>query len=705
MELTVRGMTCASCVARVEKRLNALDGVTATVNLATETATASVPDSVTVRDLIEAVEGAGYAASVPEPEAEAEGEVREFPWRLVAAVTLAIPVALLAMVPALGFPGWQWVSLALATPVVTWAAWPFHRAAAQNARHATATMDTLVSLGVTASYLESVVVLSTGGGDTYLEVGAGVTALILLGRYLEARARRQSGAALRALLELGAKDVTILTGDGERTVPIAQLRPGDRFAVRPGEKIATDGVVADGRSSIDTSMLTGEPVPAEAGPGDPVTGGCVNGSGYLTVTATRVGNDTQLAQIARLVTQAQAGKARAQRLADRVCAVFVPVVIAVAVATLIGWLAAGDPAGHALQIAVSVLIIACPCAMGLATPTAILVGTGRAAQLGILVRGPAALESARAIDTIVLDKTGTLTTGQMRLASVTAAPDVLEQDVLRLAAAVEHASEHPIGRAIAAAGGAGAEAGAGASTVTDFASHPGVGVSGTVDGHRVTVGRPGESASAQVTRAAERAEQAGQTPVFVSWDGQVRGVLAVDDTLKPTSAAALATLHGMGLRTVLLTGDNERAAASIAAQVGHIDEIIAGTLPAGKTDVIKRLQEQGSTVAMAGDGVNDAAALAQADLGIAMGTGTDAAKTASDITLTGGDLAKIPEAIELAAKVLATIKGNLFWAFAYNVVAVPLAIAGLLNPVVAAAAMAFSSLFVVSNSLRLRRIP
>jgi Cu+-exporting ATPase len=692
-------------VARVEKRLNALDGVTATVNLATETATASVPDSVTVRDLIEAVEGAGYAASVPEPEAEAEGEVREFPWRLVAAVTLAIPVALLAMVPALGFPGWQWVSLALATPVVTWAAWPFHRAAAQNARHATATMDTLVSLGVTASYLESVVVLSTGGGDTYLEVGAGVTALILLGRYLEARARRQSGAALRALLELGAKDVTILTGDGERTVPIAQLRPGDRFAVRPGEKIATDGVVADGRSSIDTSMLTGEPVPAEAGPGDPVTGGCVNGSGYLTVTATRVGNDTQLAQIARLVTQAQAGKARAQRLADRVCAVFVPVVIAVAVATLIGWLAAGDPAGHALQIAVSVLIIACPCAMGLATPTAILVGTGRAAQLGILVRGPAALESARAIDTIVLDKTGTLTTGQMRLASVTAAPDVLEQDVLRLGAAVEHASEHPIGRAIAAAGGAGAEAGAGASTVTDFASHPGVGVSGTVDGHRVTVGRPGEPASAQVTRAAERAEQAGQTPVFVSWDGQVRGVLAVDDTLKPTSAAALATLHGMGLRTVLLTGDNERAAASIAAQVGHIDEIIAGTLPAGKTDVIKRLQEQGSTVAMAGDGVNDAAALAQADLGIAMGTGTDAAKTASDITLTGGDLAKIPEAIELAAKVLATIKGNLFWAFAYNVVAVPLAIAGLLNPVVAAATMAFSSLFVVSNSLRLRRIP
>jgi P-type Cu+ transporter len=705
VELAVKGMTCASCVARIEKRLNAIDGVTATVNLATETATASVLDTVTVRDLIDAVEDAGYTASVREsadqPDRGGEDEPEpEVPWRLALAILLAVPVALLAMVPALHFPGWQWVSLTLATPVVTWAAWPFHRAAIRNARHATATMDTLVSLGVTASYLASLVAVAAGRGDTYLEVGAGVTALILLGRYLETRARRQSGTALRALLELGAKDVTMIVDGRPRTVPIAQLRPGDRFVVRPGEKIATDGVVADGQSSIDTSMLTGEPVPVDVTKGDPVTGGCVNTTGYLTVTATRVGADTELARIARLVTQAQAGKAKAQRLADRVSAVFVPVVIAVALATLAGWLAAGSPAGHALQVAVSVLIIACPCAMGLATPTAILVGTGRAAQLGILVRGPEALESAGVIDTIVLDKTGTLTTGRMSLVSVTAAPGVLERELLRLAAAVEHASEHAIGRAIADAGGDHPD-------VTGFAALPGVGVAGIVDGHRVTVGRlnENETAPAQVVRAAERAEQAGQTSVFVSWDGAVRGVLAVADTLKPTSAQALATLHGMGLRTILLTGDNERAARAIAEQAGHIDEVVAGVLPSGKVDVIKRLQEQGRAVAMAGDGVNDAAALAQADLGIAMGTGTDAAKTASDLTLVGSDLGKVPQAIKLAEKILATIKGNLFWAFAYNVVAIPLAVAGLLNPVVAAAAMAFSSLFVVSNSLRLRSFP
>ena len=713
VELAVNGMTCASCVARVEKRLNAIAGVTATVNLATETATASINDTVTLRDLLDAVEDAGYTASVRESgdQADAGAEAEDetpVPWRLVLAILLAVPVALLAMVPALHFSGWRWVSLGLATPVVTWAAWPFHRAAIRNARHATATMDTLVSLGVTASYLASLAAVAAGGGDTYLEVAAGVTALILLGRYLETRARRRSGAALRALLELGAKDVTMIVDGRERTVPIARLRPGDRFAVRPGEKIATDGVVADGQSSVDTSMLTGEPLPVDVTKGDPVTGGCVNTTGYLTVTATRVGADTELARIARLVTQAQAGKAKAQRLADRVSAVFVPVVIAVALATLAGWLAAGSPAGHALQVAVSVLIIACPCAMGLATPTAILVGTGRAAQLGILVKGPAALESVRVIDTIVLDKTGTLTTGRMSLVGVTAAPGVPERELLRLAAAVEHASEHPIARAIADAAGD-------HPAVTGFVAHPGAGVSGTVDGHqvtvgrvtvgRVTVGRPSDPVPAQVMSAAERAEEAGQTPVFVTWDGAVRGVLAVADTLKPTSAPALATLHGMGLRTILLTGDNERAATAIAEQAGHIDEVIAGVLPASKTDVIKQLQEQGKAVAMAGDGVNDAAALAQADLGIAMGTGTDAAKTASDLTLIGGDLRKVSQAIKLAEKILATIKGNLFWAFAYNVIAIPLAVAGLLNPMVAAAAMAFSSLFVVSNSLRLRRFP
>ena len=699
MELAVNGMTCASCVSRVEKRLNSIDGVAASVNLATETATASIPDTVTVRDLIDAVAGAGYTASAREPEHEhePEPEQKDVPWRLVVAVALAVPVALLAMVPALRFGGWEWVSLALATPVVTWAAWPFHRAAVQNARHATATMDTLVSLGVTASYLTSLVAVISKSGDTYLEVAAGVTALILLGRYLEARARRRSGVALRALLELKATDVTIVTDDGERRVPVGQLEPGDLFAVRPGEKIATDGVVAEGRSSIDTSMLTGEPVPADVEPGDQVTGGCVNTTGYLTVTATRVGRDTELAHIARLVTRAQAGKAKAQRLADRVSAGFVPVVIMLALATLAGWLATGAPLAHAVQVAVAVLIIACPCAMGLATPAAILVGTGRAAQLGILISGPEALESAGAIDTVVLDKTGTLTTGRMSLVGVTAAAGQDRAELLRRAAAVERASEHPIGRAIA-------DSDTGEARVTDFASQPGIGVAGTVDGHRVTVGR-GMTAPDELALAAERAERAGQTPVLVAWDGEVRGVLAVADTLKPTAADADATLHGRGLRTILLTGDNERAATSVAAHIGHIDQVIAGTLPAGKTDVVKQLQEQGRTVAMVGDGVNDAAALAQADLGIAMGTGTDAAKTASDLTLIGGDLGRIATAIELAGKVLGTIKGNLFWAFAYNAIAIPLAVAGLLNPMVAAAAMACSSLFVVSNSLRLRRFP
>jgi P-type Cu+ transporter len=711
VELMVGGMTCASCAARVEKRLNAIDGVGATVNPVTETAVASIPDTVTVRDLIAAVEQTGYTASLVEPEAgTGPGRASDgIPWRLLVAVGLAVPVGLLAMVPALHFHGWQWVCFVLATPVATWAAWPFHRAAIVNLRHRTATMDTLISLGVTASYLQSLIALVSGGGDTYLEVAAWVTALILLGRYLETRAHRQSGAALRALLELGAKDVAVLADGRERRVPVAQLRPGDRFVVRPGEKIATDGVVTEGYSSVDTSMLTGEPVPAEVGEGDRVTGGCLNVDGRLIVTATKTGNDTELAQIARLVTQAQAGKAKAQRLADRVCGVFVPVVIAIAAATFVGWLAVGSPAGHALQIAVSVLIIACPCAMGLATPTAILVGTGRAAQLGILVKGPEVLESAHLIDTIVLDKTGTLTTGRMSLVGVTPARGVAEGDVLRLAAAVESASEHPIGRAIASAGPTACQE---AGQVTDFTSRPGVGVSGTVDGHLVTVGRSLlidraliDGVPDELTRAAQQAERAGQTPVLVDWDGQARGVLAVADTLRPTTVQALDALKKRGLRTILLTGDNERAARAMAEQAGQFDEVIAGVLPAGKLDVIKQLQHDGRVVAMAGDGVNDAAALAQADLGISLGTGTDAAKNASDLALTGGDLTKIPVAIELAGKILAIIKGNLFWAFAYNVIAIPVAVAGGLNPMVAAGAMAFSSFFVVSNSQRLRRFP
>ena len=711
-ELAIGGMTCASCAARVEKKLNKLDGVTATVNFATETARVSFPATVSTGDLISVVEQAGYSAVLPASQArtgeeDGAGEADALRWRLLVSLALAIPVVVLAMVPPLQFRNWQWASLVLASPVAVWGAWPFHRAAIVNARHGAATMDTLISVGVAAAYLWSLYALFFGAGATYLEVAAGVTALVLLGRYLEARAKRRSGAALRALLSLGAKDVAVLRDGIESRVPVAELSAGESFVVRPGEKIAADGVIISGSSAVDTSMLTGESVPAEVGPGDGVTGGCVNAGGRLVVRATRVGTGTQLAQMARLVTEAQAGKAPVQRLADRISAVFVPIVIAAAAVTLIGWLAAGQPAGEAFTAAVAVLIIACPCAMGLATPTAILVGTGRGARLGILIKGPEMLESTRAVDTIVLDKTGTVTTGRMSLAGVAAAPGEDPGELLQLAGAVEDASEHPVAAAIAA--GARDRLRGALPAVEDFASTAGLGVCGIVNGHAVAVGRLGWLESkwgmvvpASLAAQAAAAEETGQTVVFGGWDGQVRGVLMVADTIKPTSPEAVARLRGMGLRPVLLTGDNDRAARAVARALG-ISEVIAGVLPAGKVDAVKMLQDAGRVVAMAGDGVNDAAALAQADLGLAMGTGTDAAIEAADLTLVRGDLFAVPDAIALSRRTLATIKGNLFWAFGYNAAAIPLAALGFLNPLIAAAAMAFSSVFVVSNSLRLRR--
>lgn len=699
VELTIGGMTCASCAARIEKKLNKLDGVTATVNFATETARVSFPATLTASDLVAAVERAGYTASAQTAAQRTEADA---PWRLAFSMALAVPVVLLAMVPALRFSYWQWVSLGLATPVALWGAWPFHRAAFGNARHGAATMDTLVSVGVGAAYLWSLYALISGASMTYLEVAAGVTALILLGRYLETRAKRRSGSALRALLTLGARDVAVIHNGEELRLPVNQLTVGAEFVVRPGEKIAADGVIVDGSSAVDTSMLTGEPVPADVGPGDAVTGGCVNAGGRLVVRAARVGADTQLAQMARLVSEAQSGKAAVQRLADRVSAVFVPVVLGITAVTLVAWLAAGQPASAAFTAAVAVLIIACPCAMGLATPTALLVGTGRGAQLGIVIKGPEVLESARRVDTVVLDKTGTVTAGRMTLVGVHAAD---EAEVLRLAGAVEDASSHPVARAVAA--GARTRLGTGLPAVTEFASHSGLGVSGVADGRAIVAGRRDwlESSMvvpAELAAAGDVAEAIGQTTVYVGWDGQVKGVLTVADQVKPTSAAAIRRLRGMGLRPVLLTGDNERAARAVASAVG-IDEVIAGVLPSEKVDVVKQLQDAGWVVAMAGDGVNDAAALAQADLGLAMGTGTDAAIEASDLTLVRGDLLAVPDAIQLSRRTLATIKGNLFWAFGYNAAAIPLAALGFLNPLVSGAAMAFSSVFVVTNSLRLRR--
>lgn len=722
IRLSIGGMTCASCAARIEKRLNRLDGVRASVNFATETATVSYPDAVSVTDLIGTVQATGYTAIPPEPEPEVRAEdghraeEASLRQRLIGSALLTVPVLVLAMVPALQFRNWQWLALTLASPVVVWGAWPFHRAAAVNVRHGAATMDTLISLGVIVSYAWSLYALFLGdageagmrmafrllderGSATdqiFLEVGAALTTFLLAGRFFEARAKRRAGAALRALLKLGAKDAVVLRDGREHRVPIGQLAVGDLFVVRPGEKIATDGEVVEGTSAVDESMLTGESVPIEVGPASSVVGAAVNAGGRLIVRATRVGADTQLAQMARLVTEAQSGKAPVQRLADRVSAIFVPVVLVVAVGVFVGWLLLGYGSAAALTAAVAVLIVACPCALGLATPTALLVGTGRGAQLGILIRGPEVLESTRRADTVVLDKTGTVTTGVMSLVDT-----VGHADVVRYAAAVEHASEHPIARAIASAVPEPAP-------VTGFEALPGLGARGTVDGRKVLVGRPQLVAESGVAIPDDLAEAAraqgakGRTAVLVAWDGAARGVLAVADTVKPTSAEAVVSLRRLGLRPVLLTGDSEAVARAVAAEVG-IDDVIAEVLPADKVAAVRRLQGDGRVVAMVGDGVNDAAALAAADLGIAMGTGTDAAIEAADLTLMRGDLVSAADAIRLSRATLRTIKGNLFWAFAYNVAAIPLAAAGLVTPVLAAAAMAFSSVFVVSNSLRLFR--
>jgi Cu+-exporting ATPase len=700
--LVLEGMTCASCAARIERTLNKVEGVEATVNFATETASVSFdPSHVAPDQLTAAVERIGYHAHPRDEHEHAAHDHDAKPLQLVVALVLSLPLLLMAMIPPLQFSGWEWVSLVLATPVVFWSGAQFHRAALLNARHGAATMDTLVSLGTLAAWTWSTVVLLAGiSEDTYFEAAAVITALILLGRYFEARAKRRSGAAIRALLELGAKEARILRDGEEISVPIEQLAVGDLFVIRPGEKVPTDGVVVEGSSAVDQSMLTGEPVPVEVGPGAEVAGATINTSGRLVVRATKVGADTALAQIARLVEQAQAGKAAVQRLVDRISAIFVPVVILIALATLGGWLLSGATTATAFTAAVAVLIIACPCAMGLATPTALMVGTGRGAQLGILIKGPEVLEQTRRISTIVLDKTGTITEGRMRL--VDALPiDASRDELLRLAGAAESASEHPLAQAIAAA----AEE---KPPVSEFRNHAGLGIEALVDSHAVLVGRASFLADWEIELPQEahawqtQAEAVGQTVVAVAWDGAPHGLLALADTLKPTSQQAVAELKQLGLTPVLLTGDNERAARSIAEAVG-IDEVRAEVLPDGKAVEVERLQQEGETVAMVGDGVNDAPALATADLGLAIGTGTDVAIEASDLTLVSGDLRAAADAIRLARRTLGTIKGNLFWAFAYNVAAIPLAVAGLLNPMIAAAAMAASSIFVVTNSLRLRR--
>ena len=737
IELDLQGMTCASCANRIERKLNKLDGVEATVNYATEKARVQAPAGYDPQLLVDEVAKAGYTASLPAPprdetgtagETDAAGnadpELHSLRQRVIISAALTVPVIAMAMVPALQFTYWQWASLTLAAPVIVWGAWPFHKAAWTNLRHGAATMDTLVSMGTLAAFgwslyalflgtagtpgmthpFEFTVAPSDGAANIYLEAAAGVTLFILLGRYFEKRSKRQAGAALRSLLELGAKEVTVLRDGREVTVPAGELQVGDEFVTRPGEKIATDGEIVSGSSAVDASMLTGESLPVEVGPGDTVTGATVNAGGRLVVRATRVGSDTQLAQMARLVEDAQTGKAEVQRLADRISGVFVPIVIGIAVATLGAWLGAGFPATAAFTAAVAVLVIACPCALGLATPTALLVGTGRGAQMGVLIKGPEVLESTRTVDTVVLDKTGTVTTGEMTLADAVSAEGTDRADVLRAAGALESSSEHPIARAIVA--GARAELGD-LPTPTDFSNLEGRGVRGTVDGHRVLVGRPalladeGMPLGAHLQEALEAAQRQGRTAVAVGWDGAARGVLVVSDTVKTTSAEAIDRLRGLGLTPVLLTGDNEAAARRIAAEVG-IEEVIAEVLPQDKVDVVRRLQEQGKVVAMVGDGVNDAPALAQADLGLAMGTGTDVAIEASDITLVRGDLRSAVDAIRLSRRTLSTIKTNLFWAFAYNVAAIPVAALGMLNPMLAGFAMAFSSVFVVGNSLRLR---
>jgi len=735
VELTIDGMTCASCAARIEKRLNKLDGVTATVNYATEKAKVTYPEGLAHDDLIAAVEQAGYAVRPPAPPRPTEvggtgaveqgDSIRPLRQRLLVSAVLTIPVIAMAMVPALQFTYWQWLSLTLAAPVVVWGAYPFHKAAWTNLRHGTSTMDTLISMGTLAALgwslyalffgtagmtgmthpFELTISRTDGSANIYLEAAAGVTTFILAGRYFEARSKRQAGAALRALLSLGAKEVAVLRDGREMRVGIDQLAVDDVFVVRPGEKIATDGVITEGSSAVDASMLTGESVPVEVAPGDTVVGATVNAGGRIVVRASRVGSDTQLAQMARLVEDAQNGKAEVQRLADRVSGIFVPIVIALAVATLGFWLGTGGGLAVAFTAAVAVLIIACPCALGLATPTALMVGTGRGAQLGIIIKGPEVLESTRKVDTIVLDKTGTVTTGRMTLLEVVPGAGEDAEQVRRLTGALEAASEHPIAQAIAK--GVIERVGT-LPAVEGFANIEGLGVRGVVDGHAVLVGRTRLLADSSahlppdLERAKAGAEAEGKTAVAVGWDGKARGILVVADAVKATSAEAVRQLRNLGLTPVLLTGDNETVARSVAAEVG-IDEVIAEVMPQDKVDVVTRLQGQGKVVAMVGDGVNDAAALAQADLGLAMGTGTDVAIEASDLTLVRGDLRAAADAIRLSRRTLGTIKGNLFWAFSYNVAALPLAAAGLLNPMLAGAAMAFSSVFVVSNSLRLRR--
>ena len=728
VELAIGGMTCASCANRIERKLNKLDGVTASVNYATEKASVAFPVGMRVEDLVSTVEAAGYEATPPSAEpADDDGEHSgDLGLRLVIAASLGVPVIALSMVPAFQFPAWQWLSLALASTVVWVCGWPFHRAAAVNLRHGASTMDTLVSMGVAVAYLWSVYALVFGSagaigmvhefslvprpstsGDVYLEVAVGVTVFLLLGRWLEARSKRSAGAALRALLALGAKEVAVLRDGVEVRVPVESLRVDERFVVRPGERVATDGVVVDGSSAVDRSMVTGESVPVEVGAGDAVVGGTVNAGGRLVVRATKVGADTQLARMASLVEQAQAGKAEVQRLADRISSVFVPVVLGIALVTLATWLLVGRPVEFAVTAAVAVLVIACPCALGLATPTALLVGTGRGAQLGILVKGPEVLESTRRVDTVVLDKTGTVTAGKLSLVDVVPADGVERADLLRVAGAVENGSEHPIAAAIVR--GAGAEVGE-LPDVTDFRNREGLGVTAKLDGREVVVGRPrllaelGVELSDELRGAADAAERAGRTVVAVAVDGEAHGLLAVTDTVKPTSAAAVRELRALGLRPVLLTGDNAVVARAVAAEVG-IDaaDVVADVLPSEKVDVVRRLQAEGRVVAMVGDGVNDAPALAVADLGLAMGTGSDVAIEAGDLTLVRGDLLVAADAIRLSRRTLGIIKGNLFWAFAYNVAGLPLAALGFLNPMLAGAAMAFSSVFVVTNSLRLKR--